>query len=216
MFWTVIIKENWPRSNRYCFGFFWIFPKCHILWVALQDRHHTRTFDQLLMGLDFIQRGATTKINDLIFVVLAERERPSPRWLTLSSLPCLTLSSTRQPICLDLPLIAASRPPYCSRKVDSSARFPSHRGEKEQSAKQMCWEDSWHSPARPWWPGLVLGSWERGKRSRRNRQSTQQLTPPLISISSYSHKPICLSFQHKHCFSFVASVRNAKLFILIE
>lgn len=77
-----------------------------------------------------------------------------------------------------------------------AAWFSSHKGENVQSSEQMCWENSSHSPARSRWPGLVLGSWERGKRSQGNRQPTQQLTPPLISISSYSHKPNCLTFQH--------------------
>lgn len=85
-----------------------------------------------------------------------------------------------------------------------AAWFSSHRGENKQSVEQMCWEDSLDSSARSWWPGLVLGSWERGKRSRGKRQSTQQLTPPLIAISSYSHKPKVSDFSagrpHVHSF----------------
>lgn len=77
----------------------------------------------------------------------------------------------------------------------SAAWFSSHRGENKQSGEQMCWEDSLHSSAQSWWPGLVLGSWERGKRSRGTRQSTQQLTPLLIAISSCSHKPKVLDFS---------------------
>lgn len=123
---------------------------------------------------------------------------------SLSSEPFLTLSSTHQPNCLDPTLIAASRPPLCSLTVEQGGRILGGRrhslhpigSENVQSSEQMCWENSSHSPARCWWPGSVLGSWERGKRSQRSRLPTQQLTPPLISISSYSHKPNCLTFQH--------------------
>lgn len=44
--------------------------------------------------------------------------------------------------------------------------------------------------ARCWVPG------REGRGARGNRLPTQQLTPPLIFISSYSHKPNCLTFQH--------------------
>lgn len=155
-------------------------------------------------GFRFHPAGAVTKINDLIFVVLAGWQQLHPGWLTLSAV----CHSWRSPLPISkIALILRSLPPCCppsssltkgqgGRIHGLAAWFSSRKGENVQSSEQMCWENSSHSPARSRWPGLVLGSWERGKRSQGNRQPTQQLTPPLISISSYSHKPNCLTFQH--------------------
>lgn len=148
-------------------------------------------------GFQFHPAGAVIKINDMIFVVLAEWQQLCPGWLTLSAVS----HSWRSPIpisqiaLIPCSLVSVSHPParlLWSKVVASTepaAPFSSPRGENVQSSEQMCWENSSHSPARSWWPGSVLGSWERGKRSQGNRLPTQQLTPPLISISSYSHKP---------------------------
>ncbi|CAB1437151.1 unnamed protein product [Pleuronectes platessa] len=109
------------------------------------------------------------------------------------------LPPTHQPNCSEPTLLA--RPSLAAEQGGRilgapAALFTSHRSENVQSSEQMCWENSWHSPAWSWWPGSVLGSWERGKRSQASRLQTQQLTPPLISISSSSHKPKRLTFQH--------------------
>lgn len=155
-------------------------------------------------GLRFHPTGTMIKINDMLFVVLAEWQQLCPGWLTL----CAVSHSWRSPLPISqialIPrsLLPVTQPPahlLWSKVVASSepaAWFLSRRGENMQSSEQMCWENSSHSPAWSWWPGSVLGSWERGKRSQGNRLPTQQLTPPLISISSYSHKPNRLTFQH--------------------
>lgn len=72
-------------------------------------------------GFRFHPAGAVTKINDLIFVVLAEWQQLCPRWLTPSSLPCLTLSSKHGPKCPDPPPVAASHSPAALSKVDASS-----------------------------------------------------------------------------------------------
>lgn len=126
---------------------------------------------------------------------------------SLSGEPFLTLSSTHQPNCLDPPLIAASRPPLAFPRSQSKVVASSGRGRRRRSlhpagvgtckAVRKCVE---RIPrilllgpgglARCWVPG------REGRGARGSRLPTQQLTPPLISISSYSHKPNCLTFQH--------------------
>lgn len=125
-------------------------------------------------GFRFHPAGAVTKINDLIFVVLDEWQQLGPGWLTLSAV----CHSWRSPLPISqIALILRSLPPLSQTSAQSlwskvvassgpAAPFTSHRGENVQSSEQMCWENSSHSPARSWWPGTVLGSWERGKRSR--------------------------------------------------
>lgn len=168
-------------------------------------------------GFQFHPAGAMIKINDMIFVVLAEWLCPG--WLTLSAvshswhspipisqialIPCSLLSVAHPLARLLWSKVVASTEP--------AARFSSPRGENLQSSEQMCWEDSSHSLAWSWWSGSVLGSWEWGKRSQGNRPPTQQLTPPLISISSYSHKPNCLTFQHGSHVNRVFLVASSKL-----
>lgn len=120
---------------------------------------------------------------------------------SLSSMPFLTLSSTHQPNCLDPPLIAASCLPLLYGKVVASsglaALFTSHRGENVQSSRANVLREflAFSCSVLVAWLGVgFLG--EREEEPGGNRLPTQQLTPPLISISSYCHKPNCLTFQH--------------------
>lgn len=139
-------------------------------------------------GLRFHLAGAVTKINDLIFVVLARWQHLHAGWLTLLSLSFFPFS---QPTRL-LPLTLLGDLPWNRQRS-----LHPHKGENVQSSEQMRWEDSWHSPAQSWWPGPVLGSWERGKRSRGGGGGSgadSAADSPLISITSCSHKLNWLSF----------------------
>lgn len=137
-----------------------------------------RTFNQTSGGgIRFHLAGAVTKINDRIFVVLARRQHFQD-----DSLSCL----------LSCFLFAPGR-----RTSDPAALFTSPWG--RERAKQ--WANGLRGflafPCWSRWPGPVLGSWERGKRSLGGGGSgaDSAADAPLISITSCSHKPNCLTFQ---------------------
>lgn len=168
-------------------------------------------------GFRFHPAGAVTKINDLIFVVLAGWQHLCPGWLTLSAV----CHSWRSPLPISqIALILRSLPPLAHPHC--GARWSHPQGRRRSlhpirvrtcKAVGKCVERIPHilrlgpgGRTRCWVPG------REGRGARGNRLPTQQLTPPLISISSYSHKPNCLTFQqgsHVNRAFLVASSKSA-------
>lgn len=164
-------------------------------------------------GFRFHPAGAVTKINDLIFVVLAEWQQLRPGWLTLSAV----CHSWRSPLPISqIALILRSLPPPAhpatrtrrSKVVASSGAGGTvfiPPGVRTCKAMSKCAERIPRILLLG--PGGLVWCWVPGIEGRGaggNRQPTQQLTPPLISISSCSHKPKLSDFSawqpHKQIF----------------
>lgn len=175
-------------------------------------------------GFRFQPAGAVTKINDLIFVVLAEWQQLCPRWLTLSTLPCLTLSSKHWPKRPGPPPVAASHWQQQHRSEEQGERILRARrhgfhptGVRTSKAVSKCAERIPCIP--PLSPGGPVWCWVPGREGRGagvnvSRLSSWHLLWSLSLPTAINQK--CRTFQqggHINTALSGASINMRRLFI---